>query len=51
MGEKTKLLPDDIIIYVENPRNVQVKLLDLIFIKVVEHKTECEKRTSFIGNN
>ena len=50
---KLSLFADDMILYLENPKNTTRKLLELIndFGKVAEHKINTQKSTAFLYTN
>ena len=50
---KLSLLADDIILYIENPKDSTIKLLDLIneYSKVAEYKINNQKSMTFLYTN
>ena len=50
---KLSLFTDDMILYIENPKDATKKLLDLIneFSKVAEYKINIQMSVAFIYNN
>ena len=52
-GVKLSLSADDMIVYIENPKNANRKLLELIneFGKVAEYKINTQKSVAFLYTN